>query len=989
MHHDALPSSVIAPSMVGRDAQLAACERLLGAVAAGQPGPNVLAIRGEAGIGKSRLLAALQARAGAAAWRVVASTCFEYSQSVPYAPVIDLLRGGETPPPPVLLSELAGGAERQGAAPFGGPQDSAQEQHRLFGALAAWFAGLADTGPLLLCVEDLQWADTATMALLPVLARALAGRPALIAVTARAEESPAALRSALAELNRRRLLAEVTLVGLGRDEVAAIVAACLQLERPVNAELLDALCALTDGNPFFVEEVITALVSTGAIFYADGAWNRKPVDELRIPQSIHEAVAQRAATLSAGAREVLTLAAALGRRFDFAVLQQVTGHDEATLLALVKELIGVQLVVEESADQLAFRHALGRAAIYGGLLSRERRVLHRRLAEALEHAGGAVYQADLARHFAEAQVWDKALHYASAAAEAALRAAAPREAVTHLTGALAAARRVPGATLAPLLLRRGQAQAMLDSFVAALADYEEALAEARARGDRLDEWQALLDLGFLWSSRDLARAGEYFERMLDCARAIGDPARLAHSLNRLGNWQLNLDRPHAAREAHREAYAIFSELGDEHGLAATLDLLGISGYLCGDLAAGTASFERAIALFEAQQSRHALLNSLAQLSLRYEFDTEALDCASLRDRAAPPARAVALAREVGWRGGETFARIMHGSFLIGLGEYGAALETLETSLAMAREIEHQMWAAQALGAIGVLYLDLLQLPLAVERLREALTLARGMDLVLMMRDIARYLAAAYARQRRLDQAEDVLRQAVAFARGHHEPSLITRQVELAHAELALARDEPQRALVIVDALINTTANRGEQVVPRLWLARGEALAGLRRYAEAEAALAGALAAAEAQGRRPLVWRAQAALARCADGLRRREAAQALAVAAREQIDALARALPPGELRDSFRASAHAAVPDPGALTPRQALKQAFDGLTDRELEVVRMIARGYTNRQIAAALVLSERTVGTHIGNIYGKLGLTARAQVIRWAVEKGISPAE
>ncbi len=342
---------------------------------------------------------------------------------MPYAPLNDLLRMARTPSESasgdIALSDLVGAVGRAADGDQVEPAGAVRDQHRLFAALADWFAALAGYGPLLLTIEDVHWSDTATLAFLPVLARRLIGLPALVAVTMRAEDSSSALRLAVAELNRQRLAVPLDVGRLSREDTGIIVRTSFELAHPVHDDFLDALYTLTDGNPFFVEEVLNALISTGDIFYADGVWSRKPLDELRIPQSIHEAVARRTALLSSAATDVLTLAAALGRHFDFAVLQQATGHDEATLLALVKELIAVQLIVEESAEQFAFRHALGRAAVYNGLLARERRVLHRRLAEALERANSAVYVPDLARHYAEAQIWDRALHYADAAASAA------------------------------------------------------------------------------------------------------------------------------------------------------------------------------------------------------------------------------------------------------------------------------------------------------------------------------------------------------------------------------------------------------------------------------------------------------------------------------------------------------------------------------------------------------------------------------------------
>jgi predicted ATPase len=151
--------------------------------------------------------------------------------------------------------------------------------------------------------------------------------------------------------------------------------AIFALQRPVLADTLSAIHTLTEGNPFFIEEILKSLVTTGEIFYADGIWKRKTPQELCIPQSIQDAVQQRTEQLSSSARQVLTFAAVAGRRFDFALLQQIMHYDEEQLLVLIKELIAAQLVIEESVERFAFRHALTQQAIYGDLLARERRAL--------------------------------------------------------------------------------------------------------------------------------------------------------------------------------------------------------------------------------------------------------------------------------------------------------------------------------------------------------------------------------------------------------------------------------------------------------------------------------------------------------------------------------------------------------------------------------------------------------------------------------------
>ena len=154
-------------------------------------------------------------------------------------------------------------------------------------------------------------------------------------------------------------------------------------------------------------------------------------------------------------------------------------------------------------------------------------------------------------------------------------------------------------------------------FENALADLSTALELARdsTPGDRAAEWQALLDLGFLWASRDYTHTRDYFQQALALARQMGDPEILAHSLNRLGNWHANLEQPLEARLCHEEALAIFEALNHPSGRAETLDLLGMTMLLGGDSIQSAAYFERAIALLRDLDDRLGLISALTSLPM--------------------------------------------------------------------------------------------------------------------------------------------------------------------------------------------------------------------------------------------------------------------------------------------------------------------------------------------------------------------------------------
>ena len=320
--------------------------------------------------------------------------------------------------------------------------DPEQEKRRLFVALTHVFLSQAAEQPLLLVVEDVHWSDDASLEFLQYFARRCATQPLLVLLTYRSDEVRPTLSHWLAELDREHLGQEVALNRLTRSETGAMLQAIFDLGRPVQSAFLDAIYTLTEGNPFFIEEILKSLIAASEISYTDGVWDRKPLGELHIPRSIADAVQQRSQHLSESARQLVVLAAVAGRRFDFAVLQRLTHHDEQQLLTLMKELMSAQLVVEESAEQFAFRHALTRQAIYTELLVRERKALHSTIAETMESLYAEALEAhvaDLAYHFFEAGLWEKALSYSQQAGETAQRLYAPRAAIEQYTRALDAA----------------------------------------------------------------------------------------------------------------------------------------------------------------------------------------------------------------------------------------------------------------------------------------------------------------------------------------------------------------------------------------------------------------------------------------------------------------------------------------------------------------------------------------------------------------------
>ena len=1000
--------SVLCPLLIGRAVDLESLKRTLQSVSPGK-GQTVL-VAGEAGIGKTRLVAETKARASQLRFSILQGNCFEHDRALPYAPVLDLLRAFQAASSPVeiartleedaeivrLLPELSPSVLNLAPAPSLEPE---QEKRRLFQALAQWFIRLVGRTevspplpPLLIIVEDLHWSDDTSLEFLLFLARRITTQPILLLLTFRSDQLHPGLEHLLSSLDRERLAIELSLAPLDIGEVDSMLRTIFGLSRPVRAEFLNALYALTEGNPFFIEEVLKSLVASGKPIPLDEDWERTAIDDLHIPRTVQDAVRERTNRLSLPAKEILSLAAVAGRRFDFPLLQALTQLEESKLLPSVKELVAAQLVVEESADRFAFRHALTRQAIYSGFLVRERAGLHRRIAETIERMDADeldTHLSDLAYHFDEAGVWDKALDYARRAGEQAQILYTPRAAVEHFTRALNAAHQLHLPLPVELYRARGKAYETLGDFELALDDYTQALDAARASHDGPAEWQELVDLGFLWAGRDYERTGEYFERALNLATTLADLTLRARSLNRLGNWHLNKEEPLQAREYHQQALAIFRAENDTRGLAETFDLLGVASNLSGDLVQGASNYEQAIALFLELDDRQGLASSIAGMALgsggTYQTETMVSAAMDLSSSVRACARALKIAREIGWRSGESYALWISGFSLGPQGDYIRALDAAQSGLEIAEEIGHKQWMSASHCSLGAIYLDMLLLPQAGQHLERALALAKETGSLHWLRVATGLLASTYIRQNELPHAEEIL-DLLAL----HKPAqtLGERLVVCARVELALARGNSDRAIGMTDELTRSAPNVSPaQTILRLAKLRAEALIELGRTSEAETVLRAAEQSAITQGAKPAQLRIYLLLAKLYVGQARDEEAETEIALARKLIEEISLSVPV-MWRQNYMRTAAEGLPSFKPLSPRGLAKKEFGGLTAREREVAVLIAQGKLNREIADTLVVVERTVETHVGNILSKLGFTSRAQIAAWSVEKGLIKA-
>ena len=522
--------------LVGRDAELARLRALLDEAAAGSV--CMVALVGDAGIGKSRLATALTAAARARRARAIVGRCYENERMLPFAPWIDAFRAARLTPDdadlrvlePVWRAELARLLPEL-APPDLSPSD---DRTRLFEAVTRLVEALAARSPLVILLEDVHWADDATMGLLGYVRRHLHDARVLIAVTARAEDlaETAFVRQTLDDLQDQQRLVRLALAPLDRTGTLALVHVTARTDSDPStwAQLGEDIWTASEGNPFMVVETIRALEQG-----AGGAIPRP----LPLPERVRHVISRRLERLGHHARELTVVAAVLGRAFDFPVLQQAAGLGEADAAAAVEELVR-RRVLHGVGERFDFTHDRIREVAYGTLLMPRRRLLHRQVAEAIE-AFVAIdrdpHALALARHYLEAGVWDKAVASFRQAGAYAMARAGYREAAACLEQALEALGHVAGGRetteiAVDIRLELRTALYPLGEFGRTLAYLREAqpLAEQLHDDRRLGRVSGYLCVA-LRRLGDFEGAIEAGERTLSLAAAIDDlPLQVATTL---------------------------------------------------------------------------------------------------------------------------------------------------------------------------------------------------------------------------------------------------------------------------------------------------------------------------------------------------------------------------------------------------------------------------------------------------------------------------
>jgi DNA-binding CsgD family transcriptional regulator/tetratricopeptide (TPR) repeat protein len=996
------------PVFVGRGAELQTIATALDRAAAGET--VHLLVGGEAGVGKTRFTAEAARLAGERGFRLLRGECFNVGGSgLPYGPLVEALRGLIGELDSAEIAAIAGPAAADlarlvpsfGSIEATAPAQSEWAQSRLFEALLGLLSRLGERSPILLAVEDLQWADPATLETIAFLVRGLRKVPALVIGTYRSDELHRRHRLLpwIAELERGGRVERVSLSRFERSELAELLTAILGVRAP--SRVVDDVFRRSDGNPLFAEELLAAHEQGGSA--------------PRLSPTLQEILLAHIARVPETAQPVLGVAAVAGRRVKHDLLAMVAGLPEDKLHDGLRAAVsGHLLVVETEGGQewYAFRHALVQEAVYGELLPGERRSLHRAFAEALEsEVPGSTtsevgHWAELAYHWAAAREDRRAFEASLRASEAAIASFAfvaaleGYERAIELWDGLPDASVVAGFDRVELRRRAGDAAYLAADFRRAVAHRRDAVASADAKADPVRAGILREELGrALWVLGEPAAALEMYRDAVAIIPADPPSPERARVLSGLGQVLMLQARFDESLALCAEAIAIARAVGAPSAEGHALNTYGIDLVTTGDCARGIAALEESLRI------GHEVRNA-DDIGRAYENLGEMLDdCGDTARAAAVAAEGIGVAEKLGiGLSYGYYIRLSTVGFSYALGRWDESWRVLEEAILRAPSGSgpEMFRLAQALVlqvGRGSFELADAGLARAVELIDEVpgAQFSAPIDAAAAERELWRHEPRAA-----LERVEQGLER-LAATDNRGGTAHLCRIGAWAAADLAVDARSVREEAVVSEARerldrLRTRLKRVQESVTGTGL--NIRLAADRATLEAEARRLDGIpdaktwrevAAMWTHRERPYLvgyarWREAEAAAAAGD--------RATAIDALREAHAIAARLGARPLREALewlgrRARIDPAPDDMTPEGPAPDVEVERLGLTPREREVLALVAEGRTNRQIAELLFISQNTAGVHVSNILGKLGVSSRVQAAATAFRLGLHAAE
>ena len=990
------------PALFGRTRELSLLWQRYEAAAAGQL--RVTLVSGEPGIGKSRLLHELAARANAAHARVLHGAATEAEGMPPYLPFLEALgQHIRATPPQALRAHLGASASllatllpearaRLGELPATLPLPPEQARLRLYEAIGEFLAAIAREQPLVLLLDDLQWTDPATLDLLCYIAAHEPDAHLIVVGAYREGEAahPQAFERMLATLHRLRILAVVKLSPLSTGDVAQLAQSHLDgLLEPSASRLL---YRQSEGNPFFAEELLRSWIENddlAAVPREQGdakVWSMSGVPDVELPASILTTIRQRLARLPATPVDLLRDAAIIGRTFAVALLAEITGETPETLEERLLVAAHARLIHSGQPGTFTFAHDKIRECLYTDVTAARRTRLHAQIGRSLEarasHDDGrqdARQIADLAFHFTRSGDRERGVRYAWLAGDAAMAAAAFEEAMAHYRDALEL---LDGADerRGAALLALGEAAILAGSEREATSVFALARTALQATGNLAAAARASHGLGrAAWRLEDLATAQSAFETTLALlsADAAAERARVLVDLGTL--LGVTMHRYADGLSYGRSALALAEETGDARLIAPATRTVGNMLARANDLEAGLPLLERALSLANDAGEMAEAAECCACLTMAYFWNGDLARMNVANARRAEYARQCHDLHQM--RHAHTMQVIFHAY----QGELQAArdiIEEAEQVIVRLADPEPLAFLRFVRGGVAYHVGDYVQ---AETWFETACRMFRAMGPDALVWFLG-WLALAQARRGNASAARDSIAEVEALVATIPAMSMPVMEALTPVAQAAIALGDAELATRLYSRLLVFRTRHSDFVPERLL---GEIAMLLRQWDSADGHLTAAEAmtrasdGSPAHARAPELARTLAARARLELAWRGRPAQSHARQALREALHLMERVGMEGEARQAREQLA--ALPGP---TPQALADTLPHQLTRREVEVLRLIAAGKNNQTIAVALVLSVRTVERHISNIYAKIGAggaASRAVATAFALRHGL----
>jgi class 3 adenylate cyclase/tetratricopeptide (TPR) repeat protein len=738
---------------VGRDQELATLQQALAQAGAGHG--QVVAVVGEAGVGKSRLVYEFVHSHHAPGWLVLESASVSYGKATPYFPVIDLLKRyshvDEHDDPRTVRAKVTGqvltlDAALQDTVPAllalldALPEDNAflqldppQRRQHTLDALKRIVLRESQVQPLLLVCEDLHWIDSETQAFLNSLVEGLPSARLLLLVNYRPEYQHG--------WGSKTYYAQLRLDPLPPVSADELLQALLGDDASLQP-LTQLLITRTAGNPFFLEESVRTLVETGGLVGEPGAYHLgQALPTIQVPATIQAVLAARIDRLSPEEKRLLQTAAVIGTEVPFALLQAIADMPEEDLHRGLSHLQAAEFLYETRLfleREFTFKHALTHEVAYGGLLHERRRALHARIVEALEALAGdrvAEQVERLAHHALRGEVWAKALVYFRQAGEKAMARSAHREAVGYFEQALIAIQHLPEQ-------RDTREQAI---------DLRLALRHA------------------LWPLGDFGRTLEVLREAESLAVALDDPRRLGQVLVFLSLYFYIIGTTDQAIATGQHALGLATAGGDSVLRARAHHPLGSAYAAQGDYRQAIDCFRQVVAFFdEARRSEHFGIDVLPAVLAHARLARCYAELGMFAEGRACGEQGLQIAKAEAHP--ESLMNALHGVGQLALrqGDLSRALPLLERAVGLCQEADLPGWfpgAADTLGAAYTLSGRVADtVPLLEQVVEQATSVRFGLLPVLLLV----HLSEAYLLAGRAAEASDRAQQAHALARAQQE-----------------------------------------------------------------------------------------------------------------------------------------------------------------------------------------------------------------------------